>query len=300
MNRSTVVLSLVTLLALGGCNAPSDSNPSTSNNSTSSAAPEQLAETSPSSTTTSDKSETAPPANVSQPLDSPSGGTTDIEPSTISAIKEPVAETNTAKPNTSDNTDDAAVQNTGVTVQSAQAVMADTSIVPGEKVGIVTGSTTYADLESTFGRDRLITEEIHLGEGMMAPSTQVALDDGYSFNVVWSDESQAKPLEVRDLDTGWKIQGIYNGMSFDDLKAALGDFELLGLGWDYGGTLLLENTSLAAHSGQLFIRVQPSEKAVETQQEKFLAVAGDSAFSSSDPNFEALDLSVVEVVVRLE
>lgn len=283
MKRSTLALSLITLLALGGCNTPSESGLSETGTSS-----QEQVDTSASSTVADNPIDTTtPPAEVSQP----------VEPSP--SEKEPGA--TTQDPVASVSSSEVAKEDSDtVTVLSAAPKVSDTTIVPGQKVGIVTGATTYSELEREFGSDRLITEEIHLGEGMMAPATQVNLDNGYSFNVVWEDPSQSKPLEVRDLEAGWDVQGIRNGMSFEDLKSTLGEFDLLGLGWDYGGTLLLENTALSDYSGQLFIRVQPSEKAVETQQEKFLAVAGDSVFSSSDPNFEALDLSVVEVVVRLE
>ena len=74
----------------------------------------------------------------------------------------------------------------------------------------------------------------------------------------------------------------------------------MGFGWDYGGTLLHENTALEPYSGKLFIRVQPTQKAMEGQQEKFTAVLGDGSFASSNPNFDALELSVMEMVVRLD
>ncbi|MEM9218887.1 MAG: hypothetical protein AAGD25_31690 [Cyanobacteria bacterium P01_F01_bin.150] len=323
MTRSTVVLSLITLLALGGCNAPVDE----SSSSTTGQSSEQLADQSTSGASTEASTDTAPPSTVSQLQDSPSADkasslseTTDANagkvkdnpqannttsanspsaPSAADKPLDPASEGENSAGSSSANASANASANSGVTVQSAQAEIRDTAVVPGEKVGVVTAGTTYEQLEKEFGSDRLTTEEIHLGEGIMAASTKVTLDDDYSFNVVWSDASQSQPLEVRDLGTAWNLQGIHNGMSFDALKSSLGEFELLGFGWDYGGTLLLENTSLAPYVGQLFIRVQPSQKAVETQHEKFLAVAGDSAFASSNANFSDLELSVVEIVVRL-
>lgn len=317
MTRSTVVLSLITLLALGGCNTTSEVSPSSSTGESS----EQLADASPTTPTTpttptnptlEDPTEATPPSTVSKPTTDSRSENTDVEASdqkgSISTSTPPANPAPTDKPTipVSEAVDSANSSSNGetdpgqVTTLSAQSGVKDTSIVPGQKVGMVTAGTSYAQLENEFGSDRLTTSEIHVGEGFMAPATQVALDNGYSFNVVWADESQSTPLEVRDLEPGWTIQGIHNGMSFEALQAALGDFELMGLGWDYGGTLLLENTPLAAYSGKLFIRVQPSAKATETQAEKFQAVLGDSAFPSTDPNFADLDMSVVEVVVRLE
>ena len=317
MTRSTVVLSLITLLALGGCNTASEVAPSSST-SESSAQVTDPSTTNQTTPTPEEPKTNVPPSTVSKPSpESLSAEDADADASeqkdtssasTSSASTSSANLSSTDKPTTSvsESVDSEPSSSNGdpdpgqVAPLSAQSGLKDTAIVPGQKVGMVTAGTTYAQLESEFGSDRLTNSDIHVGEGFMAPATQVALDDGYSFNVVWSDESKAIPLEVRDLASGWTIQGIHNGMSFEALQAALGEFELMGLGWDYGGTLLLENTPLAAYSGKLFIRVQPSAKATETQSEKFQAVLGDSAFPSTDPNFADLDMSVVEMVVRLE
>lgn len=318
MTRSTVILSLITLLALGGCNNPSsEGSKSPVTGETSEHTTAQANNPSTSSGPKSDAGESVPPSSVSQPVENLSpdpeedanatGGVNSEEkdpgPTASSSVS-----TETPKPSTatasgaiaSANDSSNSAPPSSVTAQSAQSTVKDTAIVPGQKVGTVTAGTTYDQLEREFGSDRLTNADIHLGEGFIAPSTQVTLSDGYSFNVVWSDASKSTPVEVRDLAAGWNIQGIHNGMTFDALQAALGDFDLMGFGWDYGGTVLLENTSLADYSGKLFIRVQPSAKAAETQSENFQAVLGDSAFPSTDPNFEALDLSVVEVVIRLE
>lgn len=321
MTRSTILLSLITLFAVGGCNAPSETIEPNSG-----ASSQQSIEQSGDGAAT-----TSPPEAVSQPLespnaddgpsvvakaesnsvDAPASSTAAATSSTQTSAKAPAAEgpgsegPSSEDPDFEDEAPDTNVANDSgdegsVTVQSAQSGAVDTTIIPGQQFSFVTNNTTYEQLEATVGASQLKTEDVHLGEGIFAPATQVNVGSNQSFTVVWSDESKSTPLEVRDLGTGWKINGIYTGMSFEDLEAALGEFEMLGFGWDYGGTLLLENTSLAPHSGKLFIRVQPSEKAMEGQQEKFTAVLGDASFASSNPNFDALELSVMEMVVRLD
>ena len=65
MTRSTIVLSLITLLALGGCNTPSESDLSKSD-SNSGHSTEQLAEN---PNATGEEKPDKPPANVSQPVE---------------------------------------------------------------------------------------------------------------------------------------------------------------------------------------------------------------------------------------
>lgn len=185
-------------------------------------------------------------------------------------------------------------------VPSPTVVPSDTTIVPGERLGPVTLTTTYAELAKEFGSDRLSDTQVHLGEGFMAPATRVDLGDDYSFSVVWTDGDRSSPLEVREVGPGWQTpEGVHHGMSFSQLEAVLGDFELLGFGWDYGGTVLLDNTVIADYSGKMFIRVGPSASEWEAKGEQLIKVSGDQAFSSSDPNFDGVDIEVYELVVRL-
>ncbi|NEQ95657.1 MAG: hypothetical protein F6K30_02805 [Cyanothece sp. SIO2G6] len=180
------------------------------------------------------------------------------------------------------------------------AVPSDTVMVPGERLGPVTLTSTYADLMETFGRDRLSDTEVHLGEGFMTSATHVDLGDDYSFSVVWTDGDRTAPLEIRDLGPGWQTpEGIHYGMSFDQLQETLGSFELLGFGWDYGGTVMLETTTLAHYSGKMIIRVEPSTSDWETKSEQLLRVSGDQPFSSTNPNFSGLDMEVYELILRL-
>ena len=227
MTRSTILLSLITLFAVGGCNAPSETIEPNSG-----ASSQQPVEQSVDGA--DDSAPSAPPDSVSQPLESPNSdagpsvvakaenNTVDTPtsprvsatPSTPTTDKTPVSGDNSGETSVTDN----GVSEGSVTVQSAQSGSVDTTIIPGQQFSFVTSNTTYDQLEATVGASQLKTEDVHLGEGIFAPSTQVNVGSNQSFTVVWSDESRSTPLEVRDLGTGWKINGIYNGMSFQDLE----------------------------------------------------------------------------------
>lgn len=193
----------------------------------------------------------------------------------------------------------AAVPNAADDPGSSEVAAADwdTVIVPGERVGPVTAATTYADLVATFGPEVLQDGEIHLGEGFTTLGTVVDLGPDHHFTVIWADDSRQQVIEVRDFGSAWTTpEGIGPGSSLRDLQRVLGPFEFHGFGWDYGGTVLLTDTALAAYDGLLFLRLQPDNWDAPELAEFIV----DSPFAADNPALATLDLTVDTVVVRLE
>lgn len=76
----------------------------------------------------------------------------------------------------------------------------DTLIIPGERVGPITRTTTKQDLVKLFGASHLVDKTISGAEGIGSfAATQVNLNQGRSLLVVWSDNTRTKPLDVRNL-----------------------------------------------------------------------------------------------------
>lgn len=94
----------------------------------------------------------------------------------------------------------------------------DTLIVPGERVGQITRTTTKQDLVKLFGASHLVDKTISGAEGMGSfAATQVNLNQGRSLLVVWSDNTRTKPLDVRNLAWAWKTrEGIGVGTPLRD------------------------------------------------------------------------------------
>lgn len=173
----------------------------------------------------------------------------------------------------------------------------DTVIVPGERVGPVTAATTYADLVAIFGPEALQDGEIHLGEGFTTLGTVVDSGRDRHFTVIWADDSRQQVIEVREFGSAWTTpEGIGPGSSLTDLQRVLGPFEFSGFGWDYGGTVLLTDTALAAYDGLLFLRLQPDN----WDAPELAEFIGDRPFAADNPALAALNLTVDTVVVRLE
>lgn len=196
--------------------------------------------------------------------------------------------------------DPEAATSTAQTNENSAAPLADMSILPGEKVGPIQQNTTRQDLAKQFGESNLSDRSVQVGEGTTKPGTRVTLKEGKSFTVVWIDEQQDHPLEIREFGPAWKVpQDIAIGMSFEQLQEQLGEFQLYGFSWDYGGTLSLKETPLAKYEQVLVIRVQPDAEAVERSPEAYQAVSGTDLVSSKNANLDPLDLEVSDMVVKL-
>ncbi|MEH2350132.1 MAG: hypothetical protein V7K55_19460 [Nostoc sp.] len=196
-----------------------------------------------------------------------------------------------------------------ITVAKSQT-LTDTLIVPGERVGPITRTTTKKDLVKLFGASHLVDKTISGPEGIGSfAATQVNLNQGRCLTtscsastllVVWSDNTRSKPLDVRNLGSAWKTrEGIGVGTSLSELRKKLGNFKLYGLAWDYGGTILLDNSKLARYQGKVILRVDAAPNAYEKFANDYQAVSGDSTFSSSNPHWKPLGIRLSEIIVVL-
>ncbi|MFN6497142.1 MAG: hypothetical protein RMX65_009080 [Nostoc sp. DedQUE01] len=187
-----------------------------------------------------------------------------------------------------------------VTIAKSQS-LTDTLIVPGERVGPITRTTTKQDLVKLFGASRVVDKTIPGAEGIGSfPATQLKLDRGRSLLVVWSDNTRTKPLDVRNLGSAWKTrEGIGVGTPLSELRKKLGNFKLYGLGWDYGGTILLDSTKLSRYQGKMILRVDAAPSAYEKFPNHYQAVSGDGTFSSSNSHWKPLGIKLSEIIVLL-
>ncbi|MFS0514486.1 hypothetical protein ACEYW6_07125 [Nostoc sp. UIC 10607] len=177
----------------------------------------------------------------------------------------------------------------------------DALIIPGERVGPITRTTTRQDLVKLFGASHLVDKTISGPEGIGSfAATQVNLNQGRTLLVVWSNNTRTKPLDVRNLGSAWKTrEGIGVGTPLSELRKKLGDFKLYGLAWDYGGTILLDSSRLSRYQGKFILRVDTAANAYEKFPNDYQAVSGDTTFSSSNPHWKPLGIRLAEIIVVL-
>lgn len=187
-----------------------------------------------------------------------------------------------------------------ITQATKPDTLSDTLIIPGERVGPVTHRTTRQDLAQRFGAIHLKDVDVHIGEGFTEPGTRVDLGTDYSLSVVWTDLSRTRVKEIRNLGSAWQTpQGIGVGTSLAQLQQKLGPFKLYGFAWDYGGTVVLDQTKLAQYKDDLILRLRLAPEAAEEFPNDFRAVIGDRLFSSNNPHLRSLKPEVGDMIVRL-
>ena len=196
----------------------------------------------------------------------------------------------------------APADNSVAPVSAAKAIATDTTIMPGERVGSVTQVTSRADLATLYGDAVLSDTEVHVGEGFTEPGTTVNADTPAAFSIVWADNSRSQAVTVRDFGPAWQTsEGLRVGMPLAELQSVLGDFDLYGFGWDYGGTVVLEGSNLSDYDGLIVLRLLPAQvDTFQQQPEAFQALAGARLISSDNPYLPALDLVVDEMIVYLD
>ena len=180
----------------------------------------------------------------------------------------------------------------------------DRTIVPGERTGPITRTTTLADLRRIYGDARVRVEEVDVGEGETAPGATVFPDDSLQrVQVAFRDSAGTVPrfVTIRGDTSAWHTEsGVTLGTRLARLSQLNGrSFVLLGFGWDYAGTVVSWNGGrLAAgdSSGARFIvRLAPTATgpAADSLQQE---VIGDREYPSDHPAMAGLEPAVYELL----
>lgn len=186
----------------------------------------------------------------------------------------------------------------------------DFIIVPGERVGPVTGATTEAELRALFGERQVRLEVIEIGEGFTRPGLVIHPNDPSRRLEILTAESgggRIEEIRIRGGETMWRTErGITLGTTLSEIEALNGGpVTLTGFGWDYGGTILdrrggglrelggMEGGSVAGRT--LLLRVEPAPGAREKPE--YGEALGDRDFGSDHPAIRALEPRVYEMTV---
>jgi hypothetical protein len=182
--------------------------------------------------------------------------------------------------------------------QGKPGVLKDTAIIPGVKFGPVTTKTTYQDLVKIFGAERLAdVRPPDADDTEREFGTRVNLGSDWSMIVVWQDQTKMKPFEIIEMGPGWQIPGgLKIGMPMAELLQKLGPFEMVGLGGPYGGVIPLRQTRLQQHFGKMIVQMTPVEGANKKFPQAYKALEGERLIPSTDPNWQALGMTVKYII----
>lgn len=193
-------------------------------------------------------------------------------------------------------------QNQPVAEDNSQSdTVNDSLIIPGKRVGAITSETTRTDLVQIYGESNLKDETILQGEGTVSvAATKVNQGTPSALTIFWKDEARKEILYIKGFGRQWKTpEGIGVGTSLQELRQKLGEFQLTGFGWDYGGSVNFKDTKLSKYQGKLSLTLNPSDENVYGKYPKqYGAVSGDINLSSTNPNLEPLDVRVYQMTVN--
>ena len=186
-------------------------------------------------------------------------------------------------------------------------------IVPGERVGSITATSSEADLIAAYGAENVQDTEFYLGEGETEIGTGLFLgDESKTVRILWEDpENKSRPVsvELSGYKSIWKTaDGISLGTPLTKVQAINGKpFKIYGFEWDYGGTLSEGNQGNIKglphedpEKGFLPVFFSLTfqhdfESNPDYPQDKYTEVTGDSEFSSDHPVLQDMDPVVYSI-----
>jgi len=182
----------------------------------------------------------------------------------------------------------------------APAAVPATWILPGD----FSPDTTLQDLQRRFGAGNVKVEQIPGAEGESLRGVMLFPDDPIRrATVYFQDEQSLLGLAMVSIDedrSEWKlVSGAGIGTSLAELRRINGaPFTFSGFGWDYGGTIIdWHGGKLSpASDGAAFARIQLRMPQDDVGEKAY--PQGDSRFSSDDPRWKGLDITVGGISVN--
>lgn len=171
----------------------------------------------------------------------------------------------------------------------------DFTIVPGERVGMITANTTEAKLQETYGADKIKIQSVPIAEGDIQEGVVLYPGTSNEIEIIWETAaSEGTPAFIRigKDSTQWKTsEGITVGTSLEKLEEINGKpFTFYGFEWDYGGLVMDWNGGKL--TSNLVIALVPQN--FEAMGDDML---GEVQLSSDDPKVRALQPRVGSIVV---
>jgi hypothetical protein len=171
----------------------------------------------------------------------------------------------------------------------------DFVVIPGERVGMITGNTTEAALLELYGKENVQIQSVPIAEGDAQEGVVLFPNTPNAIEIIWETAtSEGTPAFVRigNDSTEWQTpEGITVGTSLEKLEEVNGKpFIFNGFEWDYGG--LVTDWQAGKLSKNLVIALVP-----QNFDALGSGLSGEVQLSSDDPRVRTLRARVGSIVV---
>ncbi len=169
-------------------------------------------------------------------------------------------------------------------------------VIPAERVGDITRSSTESDLKRIYGVENVKRHQIYIGEGFEVEGTILFPDTEKELRIEWrNDFKEPQRITITHPNTKWVIDsGVTIGTTINQLeKINKGRFKLTGFEWDYPGR------TVSWEKGVLPIQLQLDlDSDVELPFEEQRMVVGDGYFNSDNHIIKKMGLKVESIYIR--
>ncbi|GAB3518766.1 hypothetical protein [Emticicia fontis] len=197
---------------------------------------------------------------------------------------------------------------------SSTAMINEWECIPGEKVGIITSTSSEQELIDKLGAANISAHDTVYGaEGMFSIGTILYKGTPNEAHIVWKDTVNFKKpefVEIGFVEPGKENQvkwyttnGVKVGTKLTELEQINGKpFNFSGFGWDYGGSVVdwnggkLMNADSTSYLA-IILGYDYENQALNPISEK---VMGDQAFSSKNPNAQKLNPFVSHLIISFK
>jgi hypothetical protein len=184
--------------------------------------------------------------------------------------------------------------------QSQETILGvvDRQIVPGKRVGAIVKTSTHQDLVKLFGTKKLRDRDFYGPEGQVKlPATVVKFGKNKELEVIWKDSQRNRVFMTIVRDADWQTKsGIRVGMTFPQLRKIVGKFQVSGLDWDYGNSVIFPEPKTYPFKG-MGIKVNAAEGVNTRFPQDYQAVSGDTTIADDDPRWKNLNMRVITLEV---
>ncbi len=169
--------------------------------------------------------------------------------------------------------------------------VADTTVVPGKRVGLISQYSSLSTLQALYGGNSIRCCQLDAGEGELIAGAKLFEGTDRALDIVWAEDGIEKRIaSIRIIGRAWVFNGgLKLGMTLAEVEKVNGAaFKVAGFDWDGAGYATFEGGRLA---GGVILRFRPTEKNYSAD------ARGDVRLMSDNPALETAHPVVESITV---